>query len=95
MRPPARTGGPSHATAPFATAVAPSGTGSGASPSTKKSSGRSGFYWHFADRAELIAATLELWEQLATTETIDRIQSIPDPRERLTALAAGAYAGAA
>jgi len=66
-----------------------------ASPSTKKSSGRSGFYWHFADRAELIAATLELWEQLATTETIDRIQSIPDPRERLTALAAGAYAGAA
>ena len=66
-----------------------------ASPSTKKSSGRSGFYWHFANRAELIAATLELWEQLATTETIDRIQSIPDPRERLTALAAGAYAGAA
>lgn len=53
------------------------------------------FYWHFADRAELIAATLELWEQRETTEVIDRIQAIPDPRERLTALGAAAYAGAA
>jgi AcrR family transcriptional regulator len=52
------------------------------------------FYWHFADRAELIAATLELWEQRATTEVIDRIQAIPDPRERLAALGAGAYARA-
>ncbi len=25
------------------------------------------FYWHFATRAELIAATLELWEQRETT----------------------------
>ena len=52
------------------------------------------FYWHFADRAELIAATLQLWEQRATTETIARIQAICDPRERLEKLAAGAYAGA-
>jgi AcrR family transcriptional regulator len=52
------------------------------------------FYWHFANRAELIAATLQLWEHRATTETIARIQAISDPRERLTALAAGAYAGA-
>jgi AcrR family transcriptional regulator len=52
------------------------------------------FYWHFADRAELIAATIELWEQRATTETIDRIHAIADPRERLTALAVGAYEGA-
>ena len=53
------------------------------------------FYWHFADRAALIAATLELWEQRETTEVIERIQDIDDPRERLTALGRGAYAGAA
>jgi AcrR family transcriptional regulator len=52
------------------------------------------FYWHFTDRAELVAATLELWEHRATTEMIDRIQAISDPRGRLIALAAGAYAGA-
>lgn len=53
------------------------------------------FYWHFADRAALIAATLELWEQRETTEVIERIQAIEDPRERLSALGRGAYAGAA
>lgn len=53
------------------------------------------FYWHFADRAELIAATLERWEERATTEMIQRIQAIGDPRERLTELASTAYAGAA
>jgi len=53
------------------------------------------FYWHFADRAELIAATLKLWEQRETTEVIARIQAIPDPLERLIALGRGAYSGAA
>lgn len=53
------------------------------------------FYWHFANRAELIAATLELWEQRGTTETIAGIQAISDPRERLIALARDAYTGAA
>ena len=53
------------------------------------------FYWHFAHRAELIAATLELWEQRDTTEVINRIQALCDPREELAALGAGAYAGAA
>jgi AcrR family transcriptional regulator len=53
------------------------------------------FYWHFADRAALIAATVERWEQRATTEMITRIHSITDPRERLTELATSAYAGAA
>ena len=52
------------------------------------------FYWHFADRGELIGATLALWERRATTEMIERIQAIPDPRERLRELAAGAYARA-
>jgi AcrR family transcriptional regulator len=53
------------------------------------------FYWHFADRADLIAATLEHWEHRATTEMIERIQAIDDPRERLIELAGSAYAGAA
>jgi AcrR family transcriptional regulator len=53
------------------------------------------FYWHFADRADLIAATLQRWEQRATTEMIARIEAIVDPRERLVALATTAYAGAA
>jgi AcrR family transcriptional regulator len=53
------------------------------------------FYWHFTDRAALIAATLERWEQRATSEMIDRIQAITGPRERLTELATSAYAGAA
>ena len=53
------------------------------------------FYWHFADRAELVAAALELWEQRETTEVIADIASIADPRERLAALGASAYAHAA
>jgi len=53
------------------------------------------FYWHFADRAALITATLELWEQRGTTEVIEQIRAISDPRERLTALGYGAYAAAA
>jgi AcrR family transcriptional regulator len=53
------------------------------------------FYWHFPDRAALVAATLELWEQRETTEVIERIGALPTPRERLEALSAGAYASAA
>ncbi|MDA8379923.1 MAG: TetR/AcrR family transcriptional regulator [Actinomycetota bacterium] len=53
------------------------------------------FYWHFADRAELVAATVELWEQRETTDVIVGIAAISDPRERLAALGSGAYAHAA
>jgi len=53
------------------------------------------FYWHFVDRAELIGATLVLWERRETLEVIERIQAIADPRERLRALGADAYARAA
>jgi AcrR family transcriptional regulator len=53
------------------------------------------FYWHFSDRAALVATTLELWEQRETTEVIERIGALPTPRERLEALGAGAYASAA
>ncbi len=44
------------------------------------------FYWHFADRAALITAALERWEQLATSAVIAELDQIPDPRERLRQL---------
>lgn len=44
------------------------------------------FYWHFADRAALITAALERWEQLATRVVIAELDQIPDPRERLRQL---------
>ena len=53
------------------------------------------FYWHFADRADLITATLELWEQRETAEVISDIEAIGDRGERLTALGRVAIAGAA
>jgi AcrR family transcriptional regulator len=53
------------------------------------------FYWHFRDRGELIAATLERWERRETTEVITALEQIPDPRERLRELARSAYMGAA
>jgi AcrR family transcriptional regulator len=53
------------------------------------------FYWHFRDRGELIAATLELWERRDTTEVIAALEQIADPRERLRQLARSAYTGAA
>lgn len=53
------------------------------------------FYWHFASRDELIAATLERWEQRDTLDVIAALEEIPDPRERLVALARIAYGEAA
>jgi AcrR family transcriptional regulator len=53
------------------------------------------FYWHFADRAALIRAVLERWEERETTEVIQRINGLPSARSRLAALGAGAYASAA
>lgn len=44
------------------------------------------FYWHFANRAECVAAALELWEQIATTNVIDSLATLPTPAERLAAL---------
>lgn len=44
------------------------------------------FYWHFADRAALLVAALDRWEQTATVSIIDRLASIADPAERLLAL---------
>lgn len=61
-----------------AVAVEPLAAGLGA---TKGS-----FYWHFRDRAALIDAALELWVQKDTDAVIDRLNEIPEPKERLRAL---------
>jgi AcrR family transcriptional regulator len=53
------------------------------------------FYWHFSSRDELIAATLERWEQRDTLDVVAALEAIPDPQERLVALARGAYGTAA
>ncbi|MGF1595570.1 MAG: TetR/AcrR family transcriptional regulator [Acidimicrobiales bacterium] len=49
------------------------------------------FYWHFADRQELILGALELWYQLATAEVIERLDRIDDPERRLRALFAESF----
>ena len=53
------------------------------------------FYWHFAERDDLIAATLELWEKRDTDEVIAMIERISDPVERLDSLARFAFGEAA
>lgn len=47
---------------------------------------RGSFYWHFADRDELIDAALEQWERQNTTELIPPVQAVADPVERLRTL---------
>jgi AcrR family transcriptional regulator len=47
---------------------------------------RGSFYWHFPHRDALLVAALELWEQLATDEMIERAEREPDPRRRLRRL---------
>jgi len=44
------------------------------------------FYWHFEDRAALIAAALDEWERSATTALIAWLDRVDDPIERLHAL---------
>jgi AcrR family transcriptional regulator len=53
------------------------------------------FYWHFANRDDLIATVLELWEQRDTTDVIAELEALPDPRERLNALGRLAFGKAA
>lgn len=43
------------------------------------------FYWHFADRAALLDAVLEHWEQRATRQIIEQIEAGP-PQDRLAGL---------
>ncbi len=45
------------------------------------------FYWHFKDRADLLAAIVEFWEQSGTLAVIRHVdQAAADPRERLKEL---------
>jgi AcrR family transcriptional regulator len=41
------------------------------------------FYHHFKNRDDLYAAMLEHWRRRVVIEVIERLESIPDPRERL------------
>ncbi|MFP2910775.1 TetR/AcrR family transcriptional regulator [Pyxidicoccus sp. 3LFB2] len=49
---------------------------------------KGGFYWHFKDRADLLRAALERWEQLATAGVIAQLEALADPGERLRQLLA-------
>jgi AcrR family transcriptional regulator len=44
------------------------------------------FYWHFADRAQLIATTLLVWEQRGTLDVIAHLETVEDPADRLRSL---------
>ena len=49
---------------------------------------RSGFYWHFRDRAELLEALIDFWEREYTTVVIRQLAGENlGPRERLLAVA--------
>jgi len=48
------------------------------------------FYWHYASRADLIAAALMLWERRDTGAYLAEIANIPDPADRLRRLIANA-----
>jgi AcrR family transcriptional regulator len=52
---------------------------------------RGSFYWHFRDRADLVAAALELWAREYTAELAEALDAIEDPVERLRALLRGVY----
>lgn len=47
---------------------------------------RGSFYWHFRNRDALVAAALEEWERVCTTETIEQLETVTDPAERLRTL---------
>src|SRR5437870_9937833 len=48
------------------------------------------FYHHFPNRDALIVAALEEWERSQTEAVIERLELIPDTRERLRAVLAAA-----
>src|SRR5918998_105484 len=50
------------------------------------------FYWHFANRDELIVETLAHWEREFTDAPIARVRAIADPVARITALLEGVMA---
>jgi AcrR family transcriptional regulator len=50
------------------------------------------FYHHFENREALILAALEEWEHSETEAVIQSLEAIPDPAERIRAVAAAAHA---
>lgn len=52
---------------------------------------RGSFYWHFADRDELIQEALELWAWENTGERLPALETISDPIKRLRALRKAVY----
>jgi AcrR family transcriptional regulator len=44
------------------------------------------FYWHYADRPQLIEATLRVWEQRGTLDVIAHLETVGDPADRLRSL---------
>ena len=46
------------------------------------------FYWHFESRDALIQAALELWESQEQEQVFGKLDALPDPQARLTALIA-------
>ncbi len=49
------------------------------------------FYWHFAGRADLLAAALHRWEQRTTAEAIAALDAVADPRRRLELILGAAF----
>jgi AcrR family transcriptional regulator len=41
------------------------------------------FYWHFENRAQLLEAALDAWEEQSTTTVITLLDRMPDPATRL------------
>jgi AcrR family transcriptional regulator len=52
---------------------------------------RGSFYWHFADRDDLIRAALERWERQNTTDLIPLLETVADPAARLARLFGEVY----
>jgi AcrR family transcriptional regulator len=44
------------------------------------------FYWHFADRAEVVSAVMARWEQIETDLVIELVERAGSPEEQLAAL---------
>ncbi len=44
------------------------------------------FYWHFANRDELVAAVMGQWEELATNAVIANVAEVANPKDRLRQL---------
>ncbi len=49
------------------------------------------FYWHFADRSELVAAALARWEEIATRQVVVDVSGV-DARERPARLVEAVFA---